>query len=186
MTPDFCPFEITVNVDGIEIVFDPENQEITIPKIPDDLTPSNPDDDGSTEHEYPVEVVIVVTADDGSETTDDVTIPVVVKNPCADPQYVSIVLPASLASLQYTIGSGAVPYEPIATGDAAIFVKTEPTQHNLCGDIKFTTLFDFTVNDGSVMVFDETNLEFTADSTDETLIDQEKYYTVIVELVDYP
>ena len=48
VTPDFCPYEITVNVDGIDIVFDPEDQEITVPEIPDDLTPSNPDDDGST------------------------------------------------------------------------------------------------------------------------------------------
>jgi hypothetical protein len=61
-------------------------------------------------------VVIVVTADDGSETNDDVTIPVVVKNPCIDPEYVSIELPDTLADLQYIIDSGEVTYDPIATG----------------------------------------------------------------------
>jgi hypothetical protein len=66
VTPDFCPYEITVNVDGIDVLFDSETQEITIPEILNDLTPSDPNNDGSTEHEYPVNVVIVVTADDGS------------------------------------------------------------------------------------------------------------------------
>ena len=49
VTPDFCPYELTVNVDGIDVVFDEENQEITIPSIPDDLSPSDPNNDGSTE-----------------------------------------------------------------------------------------------------------------------------------------
>ena len=102
VTPDFCPYEITVNVDGIDIVFDPEDQEITVPEIPDDLTPSNPDNDGSTEHEYPVEVVIEVTADDGTKTSDDVTIPVVVKNPCVVPQNVWIEK-AVFEDLEYSI-----------------------------------------------------------------------------------
>jgi hypothetical protein len=65
-------------------------------------------------------------------------------------------------------------------------VKTRLTQHNLCGSIKFTILFDNAVNDESVMTFDETNLEFTAESTDGSLIDQVISYTVIVELEDYP
>ena len=54
VTPDFCPFEITATVNGIDITFDTDTQEITIPAILDDLTPSNPKDDGSRQYDYPV------------------------------------------------------------------------------------------------------------------------------------
>ena len=65
MTPDFCPFEITATVNGIEITFDTDTQELIVNEITDDLTPSNPNNDDSIEHEYPVITNIVVTADDG-------------------------------------------------------------------------------------------------------------------------
>ena len=56
MTPDYCPFELTVIVDGIDITFDSDTQEITIPTILD-LTPSNPDDiDDQTEQTYPITI----------------------------------------------------------------------------------------------------------------------------------
>jgi hypothetical protein len=70
VTPDFCPYELTLVVDGINVIFDSETQEITITEILDDLSPSNPNDDDSTEHSYSVTVVIVVTADDGSTNSD--------------------------------------------------------------------------------------------------------------------
>jgi hypothetical protein len=178
VTPDFCPYEITFTVgeDGDEIViFDPDTQEIIIPEIPDDLTPSNPNDDDSTDHTYPVTIEIVVKDDEDNETSDDVVIPVIIQNPCIDPEYVSIELPASLADLQYMIDSGAVTYDAIAVGDDAIFVKTNPV-HSLCGNIKITILYENTPNDESVLTFDETNLEFTAESTDGNLVDQTKSY----------
>ena len=134
VTPDFCPYEITVNVDGIDVTIDQDKQEITIPQILDELTPSDPDEDGSTEHEYPVEVVIVVTADDGSETTDDVTIPVIVKNPCLIAKYVSIEV-AVFDDLEYSIQLGPVPqtYNP----HAVFIVTTYPVTHNLCGTLVY-------------------------------------------------
>ena len=116
VTPDFCPFEITVNVNGIDVTFDPDTQEIVVELILDDLTPSNPNDDGSTEHTYDIETTIEVTAEDGSTTTDGTTIPVVVRNPCIDPNYITLELPESLADLAYVINSGERTYEEIAFG----------------------------------------------------------------------
>ena len=165
VTPDFCPFEITVNVNGIDVTFDPDTQEIVVEQITDDLTPSNPNDDGSTEHTYDIETTIEVTAEDGSTTTDGTTIPVVVKNPCVDSDYISLELPASLADLTYTINSGSESYDPIATGEDAKFVKTVPSEHTLCGNVRYTILADKVVNDGIVIVFDENTLEFTASNS---------------------
>jgi hypothetical protein len=90
--PDFCPYEITVTVDSdeIEVDYDPETQELIVDDITDNLDPANPDDDGSTEHDYTIETTITVTADDGSTTSDTVTTTVTVKDPCVEPDYVAI------------------------------------------------------------------------------------------------
>lgn len=109
------------------------------------------------------------------------TTTVVVKNPCVDTSYVNIVLPATLADLQYIISSNAKTFAPIATGTDAIFVTTEPIVHTLCGNLKFTVLYKGQTNDQSVLTYDETNLDFTAESSDKTLIDDTETYGIIAE-----
>jgi hypothetical protein len=183
VTPDFCPYEITVNVDGIDVLFDSETQEITIPEIPDDLTPSDPNNDGSTEHEYPVNVVIVVTADDGSETQDDVTIPVIVKNPCVMPQYVWIE-PAVFNDLDYSILPGPVPvtYNP----HAVFIVKTYPQDHSLCGSLVYEPRYNGQPLTGQVLSYTEATRKFTVSTDDSALSGQIVPYSVIATLVNYP
>jgi hypothetical protein len=63
VSPDFCAYTITTTVDSedITVEFDPDTQELVVTEITDTLAPSNPNDDDSTEHSYPVETTIVVT-----------------------------------------------------------------------------------------------------------------------------
>ena len=162
MTPDYCPFELTVIVDGIDITFDSDTQEITIPTILD-LTPSNPnkddDDDDTTEHTYPVTIKIIVTADDGSETPDEVIIPVVVKNPCVDSDFVTIEV-AVFDDLEYTIGLVAETYDP----HTVFLVKTKPITHSLCGVLVYEPRYNRQELDDSVLTYAEDTRKFTVNS----------------------
>ena len=132
VTPAFCPSEITATYDESVIDFDPDTQKITIPSITDTLTPSNPNNDGSLIHRYPVVTTITVTEADGTMKTKTVTTTVIIKNPCLDPEHVTIEA-AKFDDLDYTVDSGAKTY-----GAHAIFlVKTEPITHNLCGNLVY-------------------------------------------------
>jgi len=124
VTPDFCPYEITATYNEDVIDFNSDEQKITIPTITDTLTPSNPLDDGRSNHEYPVITRITVTQADGTQTTESVTTTVIVKNPCLDPDYVTIKV-AVFENLDYTVGTGAVTYDahPVFT------VETKPITH---------------------------------------------------------
>ena len=44
MDPAFCSYEITVSVDGEEIIveYDPEAQQLVVTEINDSLNPANP------------------------------------------------------------------------------------------------------------------------------------------------
>ena len=111
VSPMFCAYEITATYDTNVINFNSETQTIEIPSITDTLTPSNPNNDGSLLHEYPVTTTIIVTNADGSQSTESVTTTVIIKNPCLDTSYVTIEA-ASLADLEYSVGSGAQTYAP--------------------------------------------------------------------------
>jgi hypothetical protein len=56
--------------------------KLTIGPITNRLTPSNPNDDGSTEQEVPVTTTFKVCDYDGACTEYPVITPVTVKNPC--------------------------------------------------------------------------------------------------------
>ena len=109
MSPAFCSYEITATFDSNVIDFNADTQTIVIPSIEDTLTPSNPNNDGSLVHEYPVITTIIVTNADGSQTTQSVTTTVIIKNPCFDTSYVRIEAP-TFVDLEYTVGTGAVTY----------------------------------------------------------------------------
>ena len=183
VTPDFCPFEITVNVNGIDVTFDPDTQEIVVEQITDDLTPSNPNDDGSTEHTYDIETTIEVTAEDGSTTTDSTTMPVVVKNPCVDPKYVTIEV-AVFDDLDYNIQVGPVPvtYNP----HAVFLVKTKPVDHNLCGSLVYEPRYNGQALTGQVLTYVSATRKFTVSTDDDTLSGNIVPYSVIATLVNYP
>jgi hypothetical protein len=87
VSPDFCAYTITTtdNSEDITVEFDPDTKELVVTEITDTLVPSNPNNDGSTEHGYPVETTIVVTDSQGNESPPQtVTTTIVVKNPCVN------------------------------------------------------------------------------------------------------
>jgi hypothetical protein len=133
-----------------------------------------------------VPVIVTTTDYDGNPVTSTVTHTITIKNPCIDPANVNIKLPDTLAILEYIIDTGPKTYASIAVGDDVNFVKTEPVNHNLCGDLKFWILYDSLPNDESVLTYDENDLDFTAESTDGTLIGLEKTYAIVAEFEDYP
>lgn len=73
-----------------------------------------------------------MTNADGTQTTQSVTTTVIIKNPCLDPDYVTIEV-ATFADLEYTVGSGAVTYN----AHPVFLVKTEPINHLLCGILQY-------------------------------------------------
>ena len=87
---------------------DSATQVLTIPENITDLTPANPDDDGSTEKAYNVVTTVTVTAADGTEKTESITTVVTIKDPCIDTGHVNII-GASLARLDYTVFDDAEP-----------------------------------------------------------------------------
>ena len=130
------------------------------------MTPSNPNDNGSTQHTYDVDITIVVTADDGSTTTDGTTIPVVVKNPCVDPQYVTIEV-AVFEDLDYSILTGPVPvtYDP----HPVFLVKTNPVSHNLCGALVYEPRYNGQALTGQVLTYVEATRKFTVSTENDAL-----------------
>ena len=87
---------------------DSATQVLTIPENITDLTPANPDDDGSTEKAYNVVTTVTVTAADGTEKTESITTVVTIKDPCIDTGHVNII-GANLARLDYTVFDDAEP-----------------------------------------------------------------------------
>ena len=67
-------------------------------------------------------------------------------------------------------------------------VETEPIiGHTLCGDLSFVAKYDNTLMDGDPMAYNEVTREFTASSSDGTLIGLvDQPYSVEVEFVTYP
>jgi hypothetical protein len=181
VTPAFCPSEITATYDENIVDFDPETQKITIPSITDTLTPSNPNNDGSTQHEYPVVTTITVTDSDGTKKTESVTTIVVVKNPCLDSEHVSIEV-ATFDNLEYSVNSGAETY-----GSHAIFlVKTWPIPHTLCGNLVYEPRYNGEALSGQVLSYVAATRKFTVETSDTNLIGQIVPYSVIATLVNYP
>ena len=79
-------------------------------------------------------VWITYTAGGCSET---ITIPLIIKNPCKDPDFVKIIAPR-LDTLEYTINSGEkdfVPHDPFT-------LMTSPIDHLLCGRIMYEACYE--------------------------------------------
>lgn len=104
----------------------------------------------ATEKRHPVKLVYKVFS--AYETDPVQTLPasfiVVVKNPCFDNAYVSIVAPevngsviTALATVMHTIQDSPATFD---AHDACceFTVKTVPVSHSLCGELSITAMFD--------------------------------------------
>jgi hypothetical protein len=152
-----------------------------VDKIDDDLTPSNPDDDGSTEHEYPVTVTTTVTDSDENTSTDSVEITVVVQNPCVNSAFVKI-LPPAFEDIHYDISTNPESYT-----HARFTIKTTPVSHLLCGNLVYEPRYNNLALTGNPPVTYATSTrKFTVESTDEDLENTVVPYSVIATLVNYP
>ena len=84
----------------------------------------------------------------------------------------------------YTIDSIAFTFDP---EDEFTVVTTPLVGHTLCGDLSFVAKYDNALMDGDPMSYNEVTREFTASSSDGTLIGLiDQPYSVEVEFVTYP
>jgi hypothetical protein len=103
------------------LVWDPQAQTAGLDQITDSLDLS-----GDTEIQYDILISYVTKDVNGNDrTTTDVILPIIIKNPCIDPEYVEIE-PPSLDALSYTIGSG----EQLYTPHADFTVVTRPVENH--------------------------------------------------------
>jgi hypothetical protein len=122
--PSWCLFDISMTKPGDSVIdpnlnLDPTPQDVVLDPIPatdvvvdpitGELSPSGP-----TETTYPVTTTITTTGYDGTPTTSDVDHDLIIKNPCINPAYVTIDLPATLPNLMYTVENGPEVYAAIA------------------------------------------------------------------------
>jgi hypothetical protein len=150
VTPDFCDYSVkivpnedpTKNIPGTTLNCAEEMKDcdkIVVPGITDSLPfPPNPEnpDEGTN-----VDVNVEVCAKDyfgNCIKTVDVDIPIEVKNPCIDKDYVWIVCPEELADLEYMISTGPEKYAPYDE----CMVNTQPIEHELCGELKYEATYD--------------------------------------------
>jgi hypothetical protein len=133
-----------------------------------------------------VDTKIIVTATDGSETTESVEITVTIKNPCVLPSYVEIVAPADFGTLLYGIDTGSFALE----AHAAFTVETSPVEnHSLCGALTFTAKYDGALLPPSdsltTVTYDPVNRQFTIESTNGDLSGETKTISVTAEFANY-
>ena len=89
-----------------------------------------------------------------------------IKNPCIDQAYVTIDAP-TYTKKTYIIDSVVDPFDP----EGEFTVETWPVVgHTLCGDLSFVAKYDNALMDGDPMAYNEVTREFTASSSDGTLI----------------
>ena len=142
-----------------------------------DLLPSGADD--ADEIEYTIEV----TSSTGNVTpqTDTESFKLTIKNPCVNPDFVSIEK-KDLAALEYTIGA---PKKKYAAHDAFTLVLT-PNDHDLCGDIAYEGQFESVAVDDDPMFYTPGTRVFEAESRDMDLLENNpRKYQVVATLADY-
>ena len=106
-----------------------------------------------------------------------------IKNPCVDQNYVTISAP-TFTEKSYIIDSGSITFSP--EGEFTV-VTTPVVGHDLCGPFSFVAKYDSVVVDNDPLAYNEVTREFTASSTDGTLIGlTDKPYSVEVEFQNYP
>ena len=182
--PSWCPFEVAIVKTGTvidtQLTLDATKQEIAIAQISDKVTPA-----GSSFINYSVKTTIITKSYDQTEsTTNEVTHIVVVRNPCINTAYLSLNLPATLPSVQYTVETDDKVFDPIAASWDSLITST--FDDLLCGAITCVNKFNNAANDDAVMSWDQTSLTWTANSDNRVLITGgTKSYSLTCELEDY-
>ena len=152
-------------------------------QISDTLAPSDPDSDGSTSAQVTITTTYTTTDYNGNVRPHEVTHTVVVKNPCVDPSFVWLVAPA-LPPVTYIVDFG-----PFSWGPHLDFqIETSPVlNHDLCGEVTLVAKYDGSPTSLSPAVdYDSATKEFTVNTSDRTLVDQEKPYSLHAELTSWP
>ena len=106
-------------------------------------------------------------------------------NPCIDTDFVTIGKP-NLATLTYIIDDDATPY----AAHGAFTVNTVPYDHALCGEIELTPYFnvitEIPTTGGDPLIYDPDTGIFTAESSNQALINTAEEYDIVAKLVNYP
>ena len=126
-------------------------------------------------------IVVTGTAGNVTPTSDSNSFDLTVKNPCIDPNFVTITAP-TMAALTYTISSDPAKF----ASHSAFTISTLPIPHTLCGNIAYSATFDGTAVNDDPLDYDPVTRKFTADSDDQSLIGLTKPYAVNATLSDYP
>ena len=141
------------------------------------------------ETEYHVTFTYTVTSPYSASFSDVYTgaMPVTVKNPCIDDNYVYIQQAASsLATKDYVIDSPAETWDPHPSNDWTIM--TQPATHTLCGDILLTPLYEGAglSAPGTPITYSTSTGDFTVESDRGDLIDTTKGYSLVATLANWP
>ena len=172
--------------------FDPVNQALLIPQNTDNLAPSDPLDDGSTEHEYTVRTTITVTPKVGDPVSDDVDTTITVKNPCLNQDLINIVM-QPVQTLEYTVASGLKTYTPPHAEFTIEDKDGNAVTHSLCGPIVYEAFYDGRSLDTDAgylanpppFSYKKSTREFIVETDDETLRNKAFPYKIVGTFEDY-
>ena len=117
---------------------------------------------------------------EGNTTKEGTEIPVIIKNPCVDPDFVTIEA-AVFSDLDYTIGNDAMTYD----SHEAFRVKTR-TRYNLCGPLVYEPRYNGKPLTGQVLTYASDTRKFSVNSNDADLIGTSVPYSVIATFKNYP
>ena len=203
--PSYCPFEVECEVsditgnpmivhtsgtanppvftiekyDSLENIENGEEQSITCVAKSQPEHPTPPPEDPANPGPDPPSI----------ETPPE-TVTVPPQNPCIDPAFVEInVLVPPLMDVNYNVGQGAFPVAP-AHADYTITTKPRSEQHDLCGAIMVTPLYEgqpIDNNDASTPVtYNSGDSQFTVETADPAFEELVKEYGARAEFEDYP
>ena len=115
----------------------------------------------------------------GNTSTSTVTHTVIIKNPCVNPEFVTIVAPENFDPQDYIIDSGSKSLD----AHGVFTVETTPLiGHSLCGEITLTPKYDGALlpsSDPLTQVgYSSADRQFVIISTNEDLIGSSKPYSV--------
>ena len=137
--PSFCPSEFELEVEGAldgVLTFDEATQTFELGQITDSLALS-----GNTETSYTVTLTYKVSNQDGLVQSFEKQFEFTVKNPCVDPNFVTVSDP-TVNALTYIVDN------PTPTTDVhgEALISTVPITHTLCGTtVTYTAIYDGTV-----------------------------------------
>ena len=183
--PSWCPFELDLKKPGepkidSNLNLDKQTQDVTLDPILNDLGPA-----GADQTSYDACTTITTQNFDGTPNEQEVCHEIIVKNPCINPDYVTISLPKPLPGGEYVVETGPLSFAPVAA-DQQDLVNALPVDHDLCGAITCVDLYQGSPNDDSVISWNQGTLVWTVDTNDRTLIGKSRTFSLVCEFASYP